>query len=357
MRTTLRTLLGLTIMLSAASAFAHDPGLSSANLQLRPGEITALVTFNDRDISLVLGEPSQAVRDGGQAMQARLSTLAARALSLDAGGQNLPPLTVAARVDQNKNAEFSYTYKWPEGVKEVSVTSALLPEMPFGHRQVLTVLDSSGKEIARTLLSNHQNTARVTPGLLPPTVSRSFTEFLLLGIRHILTGYDHLLFLFGLLIVCRNLRAAAVLITCFTLAHSLTLALSTFGFVHLQSRWVESAIAASILYVGAENLWRGGGELRGRWLLTFTFGLVHGLGFASVLREMGLANTGLAAIVPLVSFNLGVEAGQLSVAAVLLPLILHFRRNPKFLRLGVPACSALVAVAGACWLVQRTLFS
>ncbi len=356
MRTALRTLLGLSILFSAAGAFAHDPGLSSANLQLRPGGLSAVVTFNDRDISLVLGETPHAVRDGGPAMQARLSPLAARALVLAGGGQNLAPLSAAARVDQNKNVEFTSTYEWPEGVKEVTVTSALLPEMPFGHRQVFTVLDSSGKEIARKLLSNHENTAIITPGSLPPPVSHSFTEFLLLGIRHILTGYDHLLFLFGLLIVCRNLRAAAVLITCFTLAHSLTLALSTFGLVHLQSRWVESAIAASILYVGAENLWRGGGELRGRWLLTFTFGLVHGLGFASVLREMGVANTGLAAVVPLVSFNLGVEVGQLSVAAVLLPLILHFRRNPKFLRLGVPACSAFVAVAGACWLVQRALF-
>ncbi len=351
-----KLLVGLLLLLSTMVAFAHDPGLSSANLQLLPTRISAVVTFNDRDISIILGEDPQAVRTNGPALQPKLEALARRAFLLAAEGRKIAPEKVSARVDANRNVEFTYSYPWPEGAKEVTVTSALLPAMPFGHRQVLTVFAASGKEIARQLLSNEENKVEVRPDSRPPALSHSFYEFLLLGIRHILTGYDHLLFLFGLLIVCRNLRAAALLITCFTLAHSLTLALSTFGLVHLQSRWVESAIAASILYVGVENLLRGDGPLRGRWVLTFTFGLVHGLGFASVLREMGVANTGLAAVVPLVAFNSGVEVGQLSVAAVLLPLILHFRRNPKFLRLGVPACSALVAAAGACWFVQRTFF-
>ncbi|MEO8045012.1 MAG: HupE/UreJ family protein, partial [Spartobacteria bacterium] len=173
----------------------------------------------------------------------------------------------------------------------------------------------------------------------------------------ILTGYDHLLFLFGLLIVCRNLRQAALLITCFTIAHSLTLALSTFGLVQLPSRWIESAIAASILYVGLENLLRGEGHLRGRWLLTFTFGLVHGLGFAGVLREMGVADGGWTTVAPLAGFNLGVEAGQLCVAAILLPLLLRLRKNPQFLRVAIPVASVVVAAAGGCWLVQRAFFS
>ncbi len=110
-------------------------------------------------------------------------------------------------------------------------------------------------------------------------------------------------------------------------------------------------------FVGVENLARGDGALRGRWLLTFAFGLVHGLGFASVLREMGVAQSGAAAVVPLVAFNSGVEVGQLSVAAMLWPLLVYFRKNPRFLRLGVPACSVAIALAGGYWLVQRALFS
>lgn len=352
----MRFLTGLLFLGLAGSVFAHDPGLSSANLRLEARKINALVTYNDRDISTVLGESPEGVRNGAQTTQAKLEALANRAFTLETDGRRIRPLTVSTRVDQNKNVEFDYTYDRPDASGEITIHSSLLSELPFGHRQAFAALDGSGKEIARSLLSNRENTAKITPGEISPAPSHSFSDFLLLGIRHILTGYDHLLFLFGLLVVCRNLREAALLITCFTLAHSLTLALSTFGLVQLPSRWIESAIAASILYVGAENLLRGGGRFRGRWLLTFSFGLVHGLGFASVLREMGVANSGAAAVVPLVAFNSGVEVGQLCVAAILLPLILHFRKHPRFLRVGVPACSALVAAAGACWLVQRTFF-
>ena len=151
MRKAIRSLLGLWFLLGAAGAFAHDPGLSSANLRLRPGGLEAVVTYNDRDISLVLGATAHAVRDGGPTMQVQLAALAQRALLLEGAGVTLRPLTVSNRVDQNKNVEFSYTYEWPQGVKEVTLKSALLPEMPFGHRQVLTVLDASGQEIARRL--------------------------------------------------------------------------------------------------------------------------------------------------------------------------------------------------------------
>ncbi len=352
----MRSLIALLFLWLAAPVFAHDPGLSSANLRLGSEEISAVVTFNERDISAVLGETPEAVTAGRPSIRSKLEALARRAFTLEAGGRELPAATVVTGVDQNKNVEFTYTYHRPSDLGEVTVHSALLPEMPFGHRQAFAAVDPSGKEIARSLLSNRETTAKVIPGVVAPSANHSFLDFLLLGIRHILTGYDHLLFLFGLLIVCRNLREATLLITCFTIAHSLTLALSTFGLVQLQSRWVESAIAASILYVGAENLLRRGTHFRGRWLLTFSFGLVHGLGFASVLREMGVANSGRAAIVPLVAFNSGVELGQLCVAAIILPLILHFRKHPRFLRVGVPACSAVVALAGACWLVQRTFF-
>ncbi|MEO8438599.1 MAG: HupE/UreJ family protein [Spartobacteria bacterium] len=353
----MRFLIGLLFLCLATPVFAHDPGLSSTNLLIGPAEIDAVVTFNERDISRLLGEDPETVRKAGPGIAAKLENLARRALILETNGRPVAPETVATGVDQNANVEFTYTFERPSGSDVITVHSVLLPEMPFGHRQAFAAVDDSGREIARRLLSNRENTAEVTPGASTPNTTHSFFDFLLLGIRHILTGYDHLLFLFGLLIVCRNLREATLLITCFTIAHSLTLALSTFGLVQLQSRWVESAIAASILYVGAENLLRDGSRFRGRWLLTFSFGLIHGLGFASVLREMGVANSGRAAIVPLVAFNSGVEIGQLCVAAILLPLILHFRKEPRFLRLGVPACSAIVAIAGAAWLLQRTLFS
>ena len=137
------------------------------------------------------------------------------------------------------------------------------------------------------------------------------------------------------------------------MAHSLTLALATFDLVRIPPGVVEPLIAASILYVGLENLLRR--DPKHRSLLTFGFGLVHGLGFASVLRELGIGAGGGASVMPLLAFNLGVEAGQISVAALVLPLIwrAHLLRggSPRF----ATACSALVALAGAFWLWERTL--
>jgi hydrogenase/urease accessory protein HupE len=180
----------------------------------------------------------------------------------------------------------------------------------------------------------------------------TFWGFLTLGIEHILTGYDHLLFLFGLLIVTDRFLPALKVITCFTIAHSITLGVAAFDLVQLPSRVVEPAIAASIVYVGVENIVRRGGP-KGRWKLTFVFGLIHGFGFASVLRGLGVGASGSGIAMPLFSFNLGVEVGQILVAAPLLPLLWWLRKKPAFVTRWVPACSALVALAGGYWLMQR----
>jgi hypothetical protein len=105
-----------------------------------------------------------------------------------------------------------------------------------------------------------------------------------------------------------------------------------------------------------ENLLRRG-EPKGRWLLTFGFGLVHGCGFASALRELGVGAHGLGVAVPLVSFNLGVELGQLCIAALLLPFLWKLRRKPGFVRRCVPACSVLITLLGGFWFVQRVWFT
>jgi hypothetical protein len=125
--------------------------------------------------------------------------------------------------------------------------------------------------------------------------------------------------------------------------------------VPFSSRIVEPLIAASIVYVGIENLARGD-EPKGRWLLTFAFGLIHGFGFASALRELGVGANGGAIIVPLFSFNLGVEAGQMAVAGLFLPIIWKLQKNPSFLLRWVPACSTAVVLLGAFWFVQRVWF-
>jgi hydrogenase/urease accessory protein HupE len=184
-----------------------------------------------------------------------------------------------------------------------------------------------------------------------------FWDFLQLGVRHIWTGYDHLLFLFGLLVVCRSVRSIVIIISCFTVAHSVTLALVTLGAVHLPSGLVEPLIAASILFVGLENLVRRGAEAKGRGAVAFGFGLIHGFGFANVLRDLGVGASGSSVAVPLLGFNLGVELGQLAVALIALPLLWQLRKSPAFTRLGVPMLSGLVAAIGLYWLLERTVLS
>ena len=147
----------------------------------------------------------------------------------------------------------------------------------------------------------------------------TFGGFFFMGVEHILTGYDHLIFLFGLLIAISQFRATLWVITCFTLAHSVTLALAAFDVVRIPEHIVEPLIAATIIYVGVENLLRLD-NATGRWRLALIFGLVHGLGFATDLKEKVAGMSGEKIVVPLVSFNLGVEVGQLAVAALVLPL-------------------------------------
>lgn len=185
----------------------------------------------------------------------------------------------------------------------------------------------------------------------------SFGRYLRLGIEHILTGTDHLLFLLGLLVVCRRLRTVAAIVTCFTVAHSITLALASLHLVTLSSRVVEPLIAATIVLVGLENLLVSSepdGPWVSRWIVAFAFGLIHGLGFATALEQLGLGTYGTSVVVPLVAFNLGVELGQLTVASLLLAILWRLRRTGKLTQLPRIA-SVAVAAMGLFWLIQRLM--
>ncbi|MGC3990467.1 MAG: HupE/UreJ family protein [Chthoniobacteraceae bacterium] len=191
-----------------------------------------------------------------------------------------------------------------------------------------------------------------------PTTSASsstFWEFLKLGILHILTGYDHLLFLCGLLVVCRRPGPVLAIITAFTIAHSITLALAALHLVNISSRIIEPLIAATIIFVGVENLWLGG-KTKGRAFVAGSFGFIHGFGFASALSEAGLGSGGPSIAVPLLSFNLGVEIGQLTFASLFLPLVWALRKTAFFERHGVKIFSSVVVALGAYWLTERVFF-
>jgi hypothetical protein len=148
-----------------------------------------------------------------------------------------------------------------------------------------------------------------------------------------------------------SLRSLVGVVSAFTLAHSITLALAALGVLAPSPRFVEPAIALSIAYVGIENLFVK--DASRRWRITFPFGLIHGFGFAGALREIALPRAQIP--VALVSFNLGVELGQLAVLALALPLVLAARRAPRFGERGVRAVSSTIALAGVVLFVVRVV--
>jgi hypothetical protein len=180
-----------------------------------------------------------------------------------------------------------------------------------------------------------------------------WTSFILMGAEHMLGGPDHLLFLLALLALSRGLWSTVKIVTGFTLAHSITLSLATLGWVDVPSRIAEPLIAGSIVWVAVENLVAPQSDSR-RWLVAAFFGLVHGLGLANGLLELGLPRE---ALVPaLIGFNLGVELGQLLFVAIALPAIIWASRPGRLTRL--PQVMSLVAAAGGIvWLLLRVFFS
>jgi HupE / UreJ protein len=195
---------------------------------------------------------------------------------------------------------------------------------------------------------------RGDPGVvrLDPSWHQAVLRFVESGIRHILDGTDHLLFIACLVIPFRRLRPLLIIATAFTVAHSITLIASAFGFGP-QGLWfpplVETLIAASIVYMALENIF--GSNLRRRWIAAFVFGLVHGFGFAFALRET-LQFAGAHLVSSLLAFNVGVEIGQVAVLLVLVPLLgFVFRFVPE--RLGTIVLSVLVAHTGWHWMLER----
>ncbi len=335
---------------------AHDPGLSYLDLRELNNHVAASLSFAATDIEPLC--PSD-LDDNGEISEAefvatrtKLEQLVSHAISIEIDGEVLKPGPVVANYDsQAKSFHFELSFAGPSGSK-LKLISSILVSLPRGHRQYVSLRNEEGQMIAERMFDASNNVLLVDASTAHGR-SSSFSRFVLLGIEHILTGYDHLAFLLVLLLAGSGLKEAGKIITSFTVAHSISLALATLDLVRLPSTVVEPLIAGSIVYVGVENLFRR--NFNQRWLLTFGFGLVHGLGFASVLRDLGIGSTLKSAVIPLVSFNTGVEIGQMGIAALVLPVIWKLRRNEVFVMRYVPACSAVVALLGSYWLIERTL--
>jgi hydrogenase/urease accessory protein HupE len=210
---------------------------------------------------------------------------------------------------------------------------------------------------AREWLEGDQRTAPfpIARDVLPPTRSEVMRQYLELGFTHIVPrGIDHILFVLGIFLLTTKIRAILAQVTAFTIAHSITLGLTIYGLVSLSPRIVEPMIALSIVYVAVENLVTS--ELKPwRVAIVFAFGLLHGMGFAGVLKEMGLPRSEF--LTALVTFNVGVELGQLTVIAAAYWLIARWiEKKPWYRPRFVIPASLVIAAVGLFWTVQRLMF-
>ena len=331
----------------AGVADAHDPGLSAITLSLGSARVVAHFSISRVDVGNALS--MKGFHTGLEITDDtfELEAFGKGAIELTIDDQLLITQSIKIQPEASGAMGFEIIYDSQPGSR-LRILSRTLSLLPRGHRQYLSVVDERGNKLGEKVLDAADCAAEIE--LSSAKKGNTLLQFVGLGIEHILTGYDHLVFLLGLLIAGIGFKDIAKIITSFTVAHSVTLVLSALDLVRISASIVEPMIAVSIVYIGLENIFRG--DLKWRWLLTFGFGLIHGFGFASALRDLGIGS-GVGAALSLISFNAGVEVGQLTVAVVALPIIWRLRQRPIFVTRLAPACSFIISVAGMLWLIQR----
>lgn len=352
----------LAALISQVSvADAHQEDTSYSQITLAPDHVQTVATF---DLHVLQRIVTVDTNDDGVVTDEELAAAAPAlqaylgdriGLSLDNGPPDLgQPKPVRWRDDITR-AEWA---DWPKTLVDFPferslenhpdlLTLSYTPWLELGgaHANLTRIVQFGYPEIEVVFTAEEPDFDYFTEK--PTSRWDTFSRFVRLGAEHIWAGLDHILFLVALLVVSR-LRELLQIVTAFTVAHSITLALAVFDVVEIPSRWIEAGIAATIVWVAYQNL-RGRSGAH-RWRLTFAFGLVHGFGFAGVLRDLELPAEGL--VRSLAAFNVGVELGQVAIVGALFPVIALLRRTP----LGAGAIagvSAAVGLAGVMWFVER----
>lgn len=352
------------LMLLPHLATAHPPGLSSMEVNVGADKTVVKVTFAIQDIEAFV--PMDIDLDAEVTPQELTDAKPAIAemvrqnllIEMD---EDRPEPNAPGRVDfddqNNVHVELFFSAR-PRA--NLFIESTFLNLFPDGHQQFVSFREESHTTVAEKMLKKEDMKFTVNLAGSQGAESESnsawstFADFFKLGIEHILTGYDHLLFLFALLAVTHSFWSAFKIITFFTIAHSFTLALAGLNLIELPSSLVEPFIALTIVYVSIENMIRGE-NVTGRHWLTFGFGLIHGFGFAGVLKEMDISAGTSGILIPLFSFNLGIEFGQIAVTGLVLPLIWWMQKSSSHPHRILNACSAAVGLMGAYWFLERTV--
>ncbi|HWW20101.1 MAG TPA: HupE/UreJ family protein [Steroidobacteraceae bacterium] len=363
-----RVLALLTLCSLASIASAHVASTGFLAVHASGQELTGSIELALRDAELAVGVDSN--NDGRvtwgelRAAEPRLQQYIQAHLGFDTEKSHcalqFQPIQVNQRVDGNY-AWVPFSAQCPLAIRRVRISYSLMAGVDPAHRGLLTLI--SGADAQTAVLGGRQSQQAFTLG--ESSGWRAFTEYLQAGIWHIWSGIDHLLFLLLPAVLLRRnghwepvseVRPAFInilkVVTAFTLAHSITLSLAALDVVRLPSRLTESVIAASIIIAALNNIFPLVTDSRAR--IAFLFGLLHGFGFASVLADMGLPHG--ARLISLVSFNLGIEVGQLAVVLSVMPLVYAVRAGTLYRRTLMPWGSAAIAAIALVWFVQRAFF-
>lgn len=370
----LTCLLSILLCLLALPAQAHKPSDAYLRLNLQGATLEQRfdIALRDLDRELDLDADADGALQWGE-LRSRapaIQALAEQGLSLDlrdAKGQACKPeayrpLQISSHSD-GRYAVLSRSWHCEAPPQDLTLNYRLFAASDPTHRGIARL--QQGEQATQLLVLAPDG--RPQQLKLGDAAALGLGGFFLEGVHHIWIGIDHVLFLLVLLLPAVLLRLsvswapAPVLrpalvevvgvVTAFTVAHSITLGLAVFGVLDPPSRWVESLIAASVLLAAINNLYPV--VKRSRWKLSFAFGLIHGFGFAGALRDLGLGQGALAG--PLLMFNLGVEAGQLLIVAVFVPLAWLLRKQSFYSRWLLGGGSLLAAALALVWLLERAL--
>ena len=353
----LGSLVGIFAALGGASSVAAHPApFSFVDVHVHATSVDIEVVVHAFDVAYELGiEPPNRVFDPAELGQhaGRLAALLRDRLVITADGRTLTFDTWSSEelLPERQSVRMSTRGNSARAPGVIEVSAFLFP-YDEAHQTFLNFYDD-GELTAQAILGADQSRYEYFVGSRQGTLA-VIRKFVPEGVRHILIGPDHLLFLVGLLLLGGTVRQLLAVITGFTVAHSITLALAVLNIVTPPGRVVEPIIALSIVYVGVDNLMVQGGRDMRVWI-ALVFGLIHGFGFASVLQEMGLPSGALGW--SLFSFNLGVEIGQVTVAVVVASALMALRARSDVAgrRLSI-AGSVVVMAAGTFWFVQRVFF-
>ncbi len=358
-------LLWLITSLYSVATFAHDPGLSLVDIELSDNNISAHITYAKKDIEQFVNLDNYLINDQSSKKTVTVKSELAQFINkaIEFNSQNKIINTVITEINLDKSNAVHFWLKLSSiSGKELTIDSRMIDQFPLGHRQFVKVKTAVGIIDSHLLSSRNPSYTSLLP---KANLSGVLFNFLLEGIWHIWIGFDHILFVVTLLLPAvlvykqsswhpnsgfkQVFKFTVKVISAFTIAHSITLGLTVFEIITLPSKIVEAMIAASIIVAATNNIYCWVNQRL--WMIAFAFGLIHGMGFASVLNEIGMQSNTQA--LALLGFNVGVELGQLAIVVTLLPLLYLFRKRAFYKPVVFQSGSYVIAIVSCVWLFER----